>query len=158
MPLHPEAKKMREPLLGLAPEFHSPAVARCCKAWNRTYRAHRIGGTNPVSSLVRANEAYRAAMPPLSSPQNLCDFIACVAHGVTVLTVDILQAAPLLDAARAATRALKLASDEAKPRGKQRKNKIPGCETVDSDSTSVEATTYQEKPLANRPQIDRKSA
>jgi hypothetical protein len=87
MPLHPLAKNLPEEHIALAPYFHSSAVARCCKARNRAFKAHREVGTNPVSTSLRANEAYRNAMPPLSSPQNLYGFIACVAHGVVVRAI-----------------------------------------------------------------------
>ena len=65
MPVHPNAKNMREEHIALAPVFHSPAVARCCKAWNRAFKAHREGGTNPVSIYLRANEACQRHAAPL---------------------------------------------------------------------------------------------
>jgi len=161
MPVHPNAKNMREEHIALAPVFHSPAVARCCKAWNRAFKAHREGGTNPVSIYLRANEAYREAMPPLSSPQNLCDFIACVAHGVTVRAICDIQAAALLQAAGVASRAFKLVANTANTaasRADQRKNKISGCETVDWDFTALKTTAYPEEPLAKPPQFAPKLA
>ena len=63
MPLHPPVKNQAETHLALAPEFQSPAVARCCKAWNRAFKAHTDAGTSSVWVPVRANEAYRSAMP-----------------------------------------------------------------------------------------------
>ena len=136
MPLHRLAENTPEEHLALDPEFDSPAVARCCKAWNRAFKAHREGGTNPVSTNLRANEAYRNAMPPLSSPRNICDFVACVTHAIVVRAICLEHAAPLLQAAGVASRAFKLAAsiaDAAAPRANQRKNKKSGCETVDWD-------------------------
>ena len=144
MPLHPPVKNQAETHLALAPEFQSPAVARCCKAWNRAFKAHTDAGTSSVWVPVRANEAYRSAMPPLTTPQNLCDFVACVAHGVAVRTILPAHATSLLDAARVAARAFKFVEGTSALRSAKRKNKIPGCETVDWDFVAVKTTTYPE--------------
>jgi len=40
MPRHPQANDTVLNPIALAPEFHNPAVARCCKAWNRAFRAN----------------------------------------------------------------------------------------------------------------------
>ncbi len=159
MPQQPPARNLAEQHLALAPEFQSPAVARCCKAWNRAFKAHTDAGTQPVWIPVRANEAYRSAMPPLSSPQNLSDFVACVAYGVAVRTILPFQAASLLDAARVAARVFKLVEtppNAPSPRKARGKNKIPGCETVEWDFAAVKTTTYPELPSPDRPQNDPK--
>jgi hypothetical protein len=99
-------------------------------------------------------------MPPLTSPENLSDFIACVAHGVTARTILPAHAAPLLDAARVASRVFKLVEtsrNAPSPRNARGKNKIPGCETVDWDFAAVKTTTYPELPSPDRPQNDPKS-
>jgi hypothetical protein len=153
MPVHPLAKNMPEEYLALAPGFHSPAVARCCKAWNRAFKAQLKGGTSPISIRLRASEAYREAMPPLTSPQNLCDFIACVAHAVTVKAMCMEHAASLMHAAGMASRAFKLlasTANTAAPHANPRKNKISGCETVDWDFTDLETTTSAEQAPADR--------
>ena len=70
--------------IDLSPDFDCPAINRCCQAWYRGYKNAQAKGTNPVSVRLRANEAYRYAMPPLNSPENIRDFIACVVHGTMV--------------------------------------------------------------------------
>jgi len=114
MPLHPLAKNLRDERIALAPEFDSPAVARCCDAWNRAFQAAKAAGTNPVSVYLRANEAYHAALPPLSSQQNLCYFIACVAHGIATRAICDPHARGLLEAAKVASRAFRYAANQPK--------------------------------------------
>jgi hypothetical protein len=99
---------------------------------------------------VRANEAYRSAMPPLTTPQNLCDFVACVAHGVAVRTILPAHATSLLDAARVAARAFKFVEGTSAPRSAKRKNKIPGCETVDWDFVAVKTMHYERAPVLQK--------
>jgi hypothetical protein len=70
--------------IDLAPEFDCPAIRRCCQAWYSAFRAAQVANTNPVSVRMRANEAYRYAMPPLTSTENVRDFVACVVHGMMV--------------------------------------------------------------------------
>jgi len=94
---------------------------------------------------VRANEAFRFAMPPLSTPQDLCDFVACVTHGLVLNTLAMPHAAAMMDAAKVASHAFKLAASPASASaapGRKRKNKIPGCETVGFDFAGLETTTY----------------
>lgn len=145
---------LNENRIALNPEFQNPAVARCCNEWNRAFKAHTAAGLRPLSVMVRANEAYRNAMPPLSSPQNLCDFVACVTHGVTVRTICLIHATALLNAARVARSTFKLLENSpdtpapSKPRGK---NKISGCETVDWNFAAVETTTCQDEAPRTTP-------
>jgi hypothetical protein len=160
MPVHPEAKYMTVEHLSLAQEYRNPAVERCCKARNRAFKYQLNRGTKPVYIYVRANAAYRDAMPPLTTPQNLCDFIACVTHGLAINVIPRYHSAPLMDAARVAARAFKLVADTAKtsaPARPQRKNKTPGCETVGWDFAGLETTTCPEEPLENGPRFPQKS-
>jgi hypothetical protein len=60
-------------------------------------------GTTPVACYIRANEAFRATMPPLTDDQNIQDFIACTAFGMMTGPVDILLGPKLLYAAQVAT-------------------------------------------------------
>ena len=160
MPRHNQAKDNVSNRIALAPEFQNPAVARCCKAWNRSFNANLKAGTDPVLVYVRANEAYRFAMPPLSNLQNLCDFVACVAHGLVLNTIPMPHAAAMMDAARVASHALKTAApaDSSAAPGverKKRKNKISGDKTA---NRCLKTTTYLKKTLENVPELDRKSA
>lgn len=70
--------------IDLAPEYSCPAIDRCSKAWYTAFQQSTDAGKNPVAVRLIANEAYRYAMPPLNSPKNIKDFIACVVHGMMV--------------------------------------------------------------------------
>jgi hypothetical protein len=50
----------------------------------------------------KAGEAYRAALPPLTSRDNCRDFIACVAHGILLGAIPESSAGKLLYAAQVA--------------------------------------------------------
>jgi hypothetical protein len=161
MPCPPQAKDTVLNQIALAPEFNHPAVARCCKAWNLSFKANLKAGTDPVLIYVRANEAYRFAMPPLSTPESLCDYVACVAHGVVLNIIPLVHAAAMMDAARVASGAFRIAANPARtyaaPR-KNRKNKIPGSETVDLNVDVLETITYAKETLPNSAEFDQKSA
>jgi hypothetical protein len=59
-------------------------------------RAGAIAGTK------RAKNAYREAMPPLTGPANIRDFIACVAHGVLLDVISHEESSKLLYSAQVA--------------------------------------------------------
>lgn len=107
--------------LALNPDFCSPAITRCCNAWKTVYAAERARGTPGVSCYLRANEAYRYAMPPLTSAKNIRDYIACVAHGMMARTIDMIVAPRLIAIAQVAVRARRPA-----PGKKLARSKDPG--------------------------------
>ena len=84
-----------------SPSFSNPAVANCCKAWKRVFRA-ALAADDSFHAPERAGEAYRAAMPPLSSRENCLDFIACVAHGMLLGAIHEKNGTKLLYAAQVA--------------------------------------------------------
>ena len=78
------------------------AVQRCLDAYHRTLAIPRKpDGTGSVHDY--ACEAYRNAMPFLSSPANIDAFIACVAHGMLIEAISFNHASKLLYAAQVAT-------------------------------------------------------
>ena len=80
----------------------NPAVARCLDAFTRTYKANiAINQTKPAATDCAAT-AYREAMPPLTGPDNIRDFIACVAQGILVGAIDGAQSTKLIYAAQVA--------------------------------------------------------
>jgi len=109
--------------LALDPAFQSPAVARCCEAWTTVYKAERAKGTPGVSCYLRANEAYRYAMPPLTTAKNIRDYIACCAHGMMARTIDMIVAPKLIAIARVASQAQRRQS-VAKKRSSREADKI----------------------------------
>jgi hypothetical protein len=70
--------------IDLADEFTCKAIQRCSEAWYTTFDEMLARGSTRLSSRLRANAAYRYAMPPLNTPSNVRDFIACVVHGMMV--------------------------------------------------------------------------
>lgn len=65
-------------------EYDCPEVRRCCQAWYDAFQKAQASRVHPVSVRLRANEAFRYAMPPLNSRKNIPGFIACVVHGMKV--------------------------------------------------------------------------
>ena len=89
------------------PSFANPAVAHCCKAWKKVFRAAVDAGKSELAAAFRAGEAYRAAMPPLSTRDSCRDFIACVAQGILLGAVSEKDGGKLLYAAQVALAAAK---------------------------------------------------
>ncbi len=76
--------------------INSPAVTRCCDAYNRELARSR----NQPNSLRRADKAFLDAMPPLVSLDNIRDFIACIAQGMLIDVFLMSTSTRLLYAAR----------------------------------------------------------
>jgi hypothetical protein len=84
------------------PSFANPAVAHCCKAWKKVFRAAVDAGKSELTASFQAGEAYRAVMPPLSTRDSCRDFIACVAQGILLGAVSEKDGGKLLYAAQVA--------------------------------------------------------
>jgi hypothetical protein len=82
------------------PALSNPAVARCCKAWKKVFRAE--WEESEYDAPIKAAEAYRAALPPLTSRENCRDFIACVAQGMLLGAIAEKDGGKLLYAAQIA--------------------------------------------------------
>lgn len=124
--------------LMLNPAFRNRAVERCCEAWRIVFKDERAKGTPGVACYLRANEAYRYAMPPLTTAKNIRDYIACCAHGMMARTIDMIVAPHLIASARVACRALQceiLAKKEAKKRNG--KNAKPRSQRASASDNSA---------------------
>jgi hypothetical protein len=84
------------------PSFANPAVAHCCKAWKKAFRAAINDDLSEYKAALIACEAYRAAMPPISTRDGCLDFIACVAHGILLSAISEKDSGKLLYAAQVA--------------------------------------------------------
>lgn len=84
------------------PSVRNRAVQRCCEAWHRTYDTEIAGVRGIVSSAMRANEAFRTAMPPLTTSANIRDFIACTTYGLVTGAICHPAADRLFEAAKVA--------------------------------------------------------
>jgi hypothetical protein len=97
------------------PALANAAVAHCCKAWKRAYRASFAQDQVERFASDHAGEAYRAAMPPLTSRENSSDFVACVAHGILIGAIAANYGSKLLYAAQIAQALGKFAKNSKKP-------------------------------------------
>jgi len=84
------------------PVHANPAVARCCEAFNRTYKANIAIGQSKSAAIDCAATAFREAMPPLVGHDNIRDFIACVAQGILLGAIESSKSSKLLYAAQVA--------------------------------------------------------
>ena len=85
----------------------NPAIARCQDAWNSTYKALRDKNEREPTSIVGANKAFRCAMPALDTPENIRDFVACVAYAMLMGAIDPKDGSKFLYAAQVAYGAVK---------------------------------------------------
>ena len=67
-----------------SPALENTAVAHCCEVWELTRRQARDAGNSIVVSRVAAHKAFQKSLPPLTGPENIQNFIACVAHGMLI--------------------------------------------------------------------------
>jgi hypothetical protein len=84
-----------------------PAIARCMNAMHRAYREGLSSGKSKCSASMDGDAAYRSAMPRLSGQENIRDFIACVAQGMLIKTIEESSATKLLYAAQVALATLR---------------------------------------------------
>ena len=98
----------------------NPAIARCCDAWRSRYQAEisKSKSKDEVLSAYRADASYRAAMPPLLDHEGIRDFIACIAHGMLIDTIQHQDGTRLLYAAQVALSSLHCQARETKPPGR----------------------------------------
>lgn len=114
------------PLTAPDRESLNPAVARCMAAWLRTNDLLSDQYTGDESFdydafvLGELRGAYRDAMPPLIGHDNICDFIACVAHAMLKDIFDQPECQLYFNAARTALAACRAKSrSEAKQKAQQ---------------------------------------
>jgi hypothetical protein len=84
------------------PSFANAAVAHCCKAWKKAFRAAINDDLPDYKAANKAGETYRATMPPLSTSDGCLDFIACVAQGILLGAISEKESSKLLYAAQVA--------------------------------------------------------
>ena len=97
------------------PSLKNPAVALCVDAWQKIHTATLQQTRNVYTAERCAGKIYRMAMPPLSGYQNICDFIACVAHALVIDAIGAKDSERLLAAAKIAVVALGRGTTAPKP-------------------------------------------
>jgi small ligand-binding sensory domain FIST len=85
------------------------AVQFCLEIWRETYQSRKEKGESEYFASKAAHDAYREAMPDLTSLQDVQDFIACVSRAILVEAIDHEEAAKLLAAAKIASQTFALA-------------------------------------------------
>jgi len=84
------------------PALKNPALARCCKLWRRTYRAKYRSTESEWQASNKAGAAFRAALPPLTTPEDCRDFLTCVSFGISIKAIGEKDGGKLLYAAQIA--------------------------------------------------------
>jgi hypothetical protein len=85
------------------------AIDRCERARTTAYEAEFAKSKSRAVASIIAAEAYRHAMPPLCSSDNVRDFISCVAHGLLIGVLDESKSSRLLYAASIASTSFRAA-------------------------------------------------
>lgn len=91
-----------------SPSLSNAAVARCVKAYERTYKlvseSFAANGKPLDEGFAReqARGAFSDALPPLCGEDNIRDFIACVTYGMIKESLTFFDGKHLLAAARVA--------------------------------------------------------
>ena len=103
------------------------ALKRCCTAWQRAFKAHMDAHGNETfersEAASLASAAYCNAMPLLTGPAGIRDFIACAAHGILIGAITHEKSGPLLYAAQVSISSLRSVS--APMVRKQKKHPLP---------------------------------
>ena len=81
------------------------AVQFCLDIWRDAYDKSRAAGKTEYFASRDAHDAYREAMPDLTSFSEIQDFIACIGRGILIKAIDDSEASKLLVAARIASQA-----------------------------------------------------
>ena len=129
----------------LHPHHDCPAIDRCCQAWYDMYEKAHAQGSSGVMARLRANAAYRFAMPPLNSLENVRDFVACVLHGNMARTILPDLASRLLYGAQVATSIVKAMQKTAPRRPSKHEESSVGASTT-APSPAVSLSDCEQAP------------
>ena len=129
----------------LHPHHDCPAIDRCCQAWYDMYEKAHAQGSSGVMARLRANAAYRFAMPPLNSLENVRDFVACVLHGNMARTILPDLANRLLYGAQVATSIVKAMQKTAPRRPSKHEDSSAGASTT-APSPAVSLSDCEQAP------------
>jgi len=116
------------------------AVEHCAKAYLQAAANATAEGKSDDYALKAARMAYGLAIPPLTGPESIGDFIACVTHGILLGVFPGSDATRLLYAAQVAHSAFPKRKNLMKMLKKSDKKKA---------ATSAASTTSAGKPQKN---------
>jgi hypothetical protein len=86
-----------------APRTANDAINECYEAYRLAWQAAKARGATSSAVKIEADHAFRTALPPLVGFYRICDFIACVAHGVLLGAISGADSSKLLYAAQVAS-------------------------------------------------------
>ena len=112
----PTSSPLAESQPQASPAPISPAATRCVEAYNRACKTGRASLRDEIAAIRSARRAFRAAFPPLAGPENIRDFIACIAQAILLDVIDTADASKLLYAAQVAIAAARVQPASVKPR------------------------------------------
>jgi len=78
------------------------ALIRCMQAWQRAHKKAVNNHESGYDVKAASDTAFLRAMPPLSGPGNISDFIACVTYAILIGILRGKDAAHLFGAAKIA--------------------------------------------------------
>jgi hypothetical protein len=84
------------------PAVSNPAVAYCAHAYISAIQKAAKESKNSWEAKTLAMTAFREAMPPLTGPRNIRDFVACVGYGMLIGAIHLNEGTKLLYAAQVA--------------------------------------------------------
>jgi hypothetical protein len=111
------------------------AVEVCCRMFQVKVEEYLGKGSKPSVAREAGCLGYRSCMPKLSGPDNIRDFIACVAHGMSTGIIPCSEGTRLLYAAQVAHSALP------SPKRRKKRNKTSQIHTETPKSTTTQSTT-----------------
>jgi len=78
------------------------AITLCMEAWTHEYQSVLQSDGGRYAAEAAAAAAYRRSLPTLMGMDNIQNFIACVAHGLAIGSIEGASASRLLYAAQVA--------------------------------------------------------
>ena len=126
------------------PALKNPAVALCCKAWKRAYRAKYRATDSEWEASDKAAAEFRAALPPFTTVNDCRDFITCVTFGILIKAIAEKDGGKLLYAAQIALSSFR--NEQMGPKG-------PSSSRVRPQSSPERPEKTSNGP-DNTPQID----
>jgi hypothetical protein len=82
------------------PETRNPSVHRCCQARNRALADCKGLNLADYKAAELGAEAYLAALPDLTSIQQIKDYAACINHGIAISVIQPFEGNAMLGTAR----------------------------------------------------------
>ena len=84
------------------PSAENPAIVTCAAAYNEVYLRFMQSRRDKFEALKAGRAAWLTTLPPLTGPDSIRDFIACVAYGMATDVIQPEKGARLLYAAQTA--------------------------------------------------------